>query len=215
MALLRKLHACSMQFISNEHAGQSILRIPCSTRYPCTLRARWGRALLSCSMNPSPAVFAKPLTMGWRMLFSYTAAVMFPSIGTSGVRRPNMTPAQNMIEPPNCWWRSMVIERWFCSPVHLHMRIELLSGCRPILTSSENKVLVRLSRVQFSCALAHLARAPLWSGRSAWSLEWSLSIQPYVMKIIAHSLATYINTCDFVQLMAQSCSWDYRVPMCR
>ena len=122
-------------------------QIPCSTRYCCTLRARWGQALSSCRVKPSPTVSVKPLTMGWRMLFSYTAAVMFPSIGTSGVRQPNMTPAQNMIEPPNCWWRSTVIEGWFRSPVHLHTWIELLSGCRPILTSSENKVLVHWSHV--------------------------------------------------------------------
>ena len=99
----------SIQFISGEHAGQSILRIPCSTRYRCTLRARWGRALSSYIVNPSPTVSAKPLTIDWRMLFSYTAAVMFPSIGTSGMRQPNMTPAQNMIEPPNYWWHSTVI----------------------------------------------------------------------------------------------------------
>lgn len=46
------------------------------------------------------------------------------------------------------------------------MRIELFSGHKPIVTTSVNKVLVHWSRVQFSCALVHLAWAPLWCGRS-------------------------------------------------
>ena len=32
----------------------------------------------SCRVNPSPTVSAKPLTVDWRILFSYSAAVMFP-----------------------------------------------------------------------------------------------------------------------------------------
>ena len=90
---------------------------------------------------------------------------MFPSIGTSGMWRPNIIRAQNKNEPPNYWWCSTVIEERCRSPDRLHTWIEL-SGCKPILTLSVNNILGHWSRVQFSSALAHLARTPLCLGLS-------------------------------------------------
>ena len=146
-----------MQFISDKLAGQSILRIP----HPTTLWAQWGRALSSCTVNPSPTVFAKLLTMDLRMLFSYTAASSHVSLYLNqwhAAAKQDTCPEQD-------WATELLladIEEICHSPDHVHIRIELLSVGKPILTSSANNIPVHWSHVLFSCTLAHLAWAPLY-----------------------------------------------------
>ena len=103
--------ACSIGFMSWEHAGHSSLAMLLPWRNSFTRCARWERELSSIKANSSPKFCRYGCTISRRMSFLYRIAVSALSVTTSGVSRPHTMPPQNIREPSPCYTRWRVCLR--------------------------------------------------------------------------------------------------------
>ena len=174
-ALFNVSQACSIGFMSGEHAGHSTLAMLLSWRNSFTRCARWGRELSSIKTSSSLKFCWYGCTVDQRMSFLYRVAVSAPSMTTSGICRLHIMPPQNIREPSPCCTRWTVCLGRLAWPECLQTCLWRLSGWRHMWHSSVNRTWCQFWQFHSACCWAHLYRA-------AWFLGVKCEPRPFESK---------------------------------
>ena len=156
-------HRCSMGLRSGLHAGHSIRSTRWAWRWSVMMRARWGRALLSCMIAPAPRVRRYGKTTGVKISSLYLMAFMLPSTMMRGVFPVMEIPPQTItLPPPNGVTRSTQ-QSANRSPRRRHTRILASLFFRQNRDSSENITDRHRAKFHGRFCRHHRNRFVLWS----------------------------------------------------